>query len=337
MSSGERAKPPATYEERNPFDISRRSGKDVAAEIAQRMAAWKQARGRSYATRSAVPSAEAKQAPIAAPVQPARLPKFAEHAGPAQRPVPRPANPPLPPRADASAAPRRAPASAAPASTPTDSGSPASAGARIPFFASFSAVQRAMPPAPSLKRPAARREPAPDTINIEAPHIEMPAPESHEADSRAAASPQVAIPEQAEIENPVVAPAGDAHGAAAPLEAEASAASVVEARDIAAPDADAPADAEAAAAPVVETPDRDTHRIETVEAPIAETASQAIEAEVPTIDRPVAAIGETEAVTPAAAETPDRDTHRVEAHRDTPAAETRGTEPAAHAIDEQDL
>jgi hypothetical protein len=86
MSSGEKAKPPATFEERNPFDISRRSGPEVAAEIAKRMAAWKQARARtspapttsqsktnqpsqSKANQSGtVPAGAAKQSPIAAPV-----------------------------------------------------------------------------------------------------------------------------------------------------------------------------------------------------------------------------------------------------------------------------
>ncbi|NJO38187.1 MAG: hypothetical protein HC871_11975, partial [Rhizobiales bacterium] len=81
MSSGEKTKLPATFEERNPFDISRRSGPEVAAEIAKRMVAWKQARARtspapattqSGTTQSGtVPSADAKQPPIAAPVQPA--------------------------------------------------------------------------------------------------------------------------------------------------------------------------------------------------------------------------------------------------------------------------
>jgi hypothetical protein len=77
MSSGGKPKPPATFEERNPFDISRRSGPEVAAEIAKRMAAWKQARARSYGTTAAAPGdakAAAEAPPIAAPVQPARMP-----------------------------------------------------------------------------------------------------------------------------------------------------------------------------------------------------------------------------------------------------------------------
>ena len=89
MSSGEKAKPPATFEERNPFDISRRSGPEVAGEIAKRMAAWKQARARTSPapTTCLNPSrrmppiqprfqpADAKLPPIAAPVQPARMPR----------------------------------------------------------------------------------------------------------------------------------------------------------------------------------------------------------------------------------------------------------------------
>lgn len=121
MSSGEKAKPPATFEERNPFDISRRSGPEVAAEIAKRMSAWKQARARATPAPTthqsrARPSGDAKSPSIAAPVQPARVPKAAAHG-----------SPPTPALVDAG--------SAAP---------------RIPWFA-VSATRRAMPPAPSLK------------------------------------------------------------------------------------------------------------------------------------------------------------------------------------------
>ena len=135
MSSGEKAKPPATFEERNPFDISRRSGPEVAAEIAKRMAAWKQARTRTSPApttsqsgtnqSSTIPSGDAKLPPIAAPVQPARMPKAARGSQPAQ--------------------------------TPT--GSAGSAASRVPYFA-VSATRRAMPPAPSPKqaRPPASRE-----------------------------------------------------------------------------------------------------------------------------------------------------------------------------------
>ncbi len=130
MSSGDQAKPPGTFEERNPFDISRRSGTDVAAEIAKRMAAWKQARRRTHDAPGTIPSGAAKQPAPAAPVQPARTSN--------------------------SAAPDRAPQpqAAAPAAR-----SSAGNAARVPYFA-LSAVRRAMPPAPSLKQGSAR-PPAP--------------------------------------------------------------------------------------------------------------------------------------------------------------------------------
>jgi hypothetical protein len=116
MSSSEKAKTPASFEERNPFDISRNSGPEVAAEIAKRMAAWKTARARTYAAPTTIPGPDAKQAPIAAPVQPARVPKAAAQP----------------------AAPARG----------------AGATPRVPYFASASATRRAMPPAPSLKQPS---------------------------------------------------------------------------------------------------------------------------------------------------------------------------------------
>jgi len=138
MSSGERAKPPA-YEERNPFDISRRSGTEVAAEIAQRLSAWKQARGRSYAMPPAsreTDTAGAKSAPLAAPVQPARLPQFTQ-------PVARPQQ--------TLGTPQRAPAVRA------------NPDARVPLFATANALRRAMPPAPGLK-----------PLETAQPHIERP-------------------------------------------------------------------------------------------------------------------------------------------------------------------
>ena len=125
MSSGDQAKPPGTFEERNPFDISRRSGTDVAAEIAKRMAAWKQARSRTSDAPGTVPSGEAKQSAPAAPVQPTRTSKTA-----------------VPDRAP----PTQATAPAARSSTGN--------AARVPYFA-LSAVRRAMPPAPSLKQGSA--------------------------------------------------------------------------------------------------------------------------------------------------------------------------------------
>ncbi|HKP24628.1 MAG TPA: hypothetical protein VJV39_12245 [Dongiaceae bacterium] len=162
MSSGENAKPPATFEERNPFDISRRSGPEVAAEIAKRMSAWKLARTRTAAqsttipgdeakvSRSAAKSADAKSPPIAAPVQPARMPKAAA-------PAPQPASP----------------ARSAKTSAP-----------RVPYFASASATRRAMPPAPSLKQGSARPQTPTDdelatradeaAIEIAAPVLEQP-------------------------------------------------------------------------------------------------------------------------------------------------------------------
>lgn len=125
MSSGERAKP-ATYEERNPFDISRRSEKEVAAEIAQRLSAWKQARGRSYAAPPAgrEPAPASAKPPLAAPVQPARLPQFTRTVARPQQTLD------------------------APQPVPAIRANP---DAHVPLFATASAVRRAMPPAPGLK------------------------------------------------------------------------------------------------------------------------------------------------------------------------------------------
>jgi len=67
MSSGERAKPPGAYKERNPFDISQRSQTEVAAEIANRMAVWKQARGRSSGTPAAGASVSPSSSDVKAP------------------------------------------------------------------------------------------------------------------------------------------------------------------------------------------------------------------------------------------------------------------------------
>jgi hypothetical protein len=148
MSSGEKAKPPATFEERNPFDISRRSGPEVAAEIAKRMVAWKQARVRTSAAPTTIPggdakspSGAAKSPPIAAPVQPARMPKS---AAPAPQPAP-------------TAATR-----SARSSTPG-----------VPYFASASATRRAMPPAPSLKQGSARPQ-AGDELAVRADEAAIP-------------------------------------------------------------------------------------------------------------------------------------------------------------------
>lgn len=147
MSSGDSAKPPATsYEERNPFDIARRSEKDVASEIAQRMAAWKQARGRSYATPSTVPTGEAKLPAAASPVQPARLPKFTEPVAQMHQPAPQLRHTPTPSFARPAGGPERAPL--------------------------FAAARRAMPAAPSLRPPAARSEPLPQPPERAAPEID---------------------------------------------------------------------------------------------------------------------------------------------------------------------
>src|SRR5688572_10944750 len=195
MSSGDNAKPPATFEERNPFDISRRSGTDVAAEIAKRMVAWKQARARTSATSTTIASGEArpssgdaKSPPIAAPVQPARmLPAPAPNAAPAATPAARSAGTSMP---------------------------------RVPYFAS-SAARRAMPPAPSLKQGSARPQAATGdepparadepTIQIAAPMLEQASPRDEPAakpETPIADAPPVAaasIEEAAPVEAPPVA------------------------------------------------------------------------------------------------------------------------------------
>lgn len=205
MSSGEKAKPSATFEERNPFDISRNSGPEVAAEIAKRMAAWKQARARTNpAPRTnqpttnqpttnqsgALPSGDAKQPPIAVPVQPVRMPKAAHGSQPAQ--------------------------------TPT--GSAGSAAPRVPYFA-VSATRRAMPPAPSPKqaRPPTSRsderaartdEPA---IMPSAP-VREPAPQDQDKRQTADATILATTPEPPATQS---SPAASAAVEEAPLEARA--------------------------------------------------------------------------------------------------------------------
>jgi hypothetical protein len=204
MSSGEKAKPPATFEERNPFDISRNSGPEVAAEIAKRMAAWKQARARttpaSTTNRSstipsaAISSGDAKPPPpIAAPVQPARMPKAARGSQPTQ--------------------------------TPTEGAGKAAP--RVPYFA-VSATRRAMPPAPSPKqarppasggdeRAARTDEPA---IVPSAP-VREPTPQDQDQRQAAAAAILATTPESPVAETrPAVAAAIEE----APLEAHAAAA-----------------------------------------------------------------------------------------------------------------
>jgi hypothetical protein len=206
MSSGERAKPPATFEERNPFDISKRSGTEVAAEIAKRLAAWKQARGRSYATQSStVPAAEGK--PIGAPVQPARLPKFGEHAR--AHPANEPQSHAIPANAK-SVNPSSAvgPTSTAPTHAAPAKPAPAKPAERPLPLAVFAAVQRAMPPAPSLKRPAASPEPTIEAPAFEAAEIaalqnasqlEMPAAELPQIEETIAVEPPSAQPSQIDV------------------------------------------------------------------------------------------------------------------------------------------
>jgi hypothetical protein len=188
MSSGEKAKPPATFEERNPFDISRRSGPEVAAEIAKRMVAWKQARARTSAAPTIIPSDDAKSSsgnakspPIAAPVQPARMPK-------STAPAPQPA--------------QTAATRSARSSTP-----------RVPYFASASATRRAMPPAPSLKQGSARPQ-AGDELAVRAdePAIPIAAPVPEQAsprreESRLDATDAVTTPETPLADAPAVAAA----------------------------------------------------------------------------------------------------------------------------------
>ena len=66
MTSDESAKPHPALQDRNSFDISRRSEEDVAAEIAARLSAWKQARGRGNAS----PAPAARPAAGSAMVRP---------------------------------------------------------------------------------------------------------------------------------------------------------------------------------------------------------------------------------------------------------------------------
>jgi hypothetical protein len=269
MSSGEGAKP-TSYEERNPFDISRRSQTEVAAEIAERMAAWKRARGRSYATPSpgaqppspASPSspAEPRAPTIAAPVQPARLPKYGEHADRAAMPANQlqsrpsglpPSGLPVPPRPATEI--KVAAAASAPAASPG------------------TAVQRAMPPAPTLRRPAERTEPA--RARPETP-LETP---SGLADVPARPSADAGAAETVPLSDDVAAgvpPAGDSHTAEAAMTAPAARAA--EADGIAAREDTAPEMPQMATTSGAESLDRD------------ERAADAPRADGPGLDRFVA-------------------------------------------------
>ena len=222
MSSGEKAKPPTTFEERNPFDISRNSGPEVASEIAKRMAAWKQARARANAAPMTQPattqsgiisSGDAKPPPIAAPVLPARMPKAARGSQPPQ---------------------------ATPATASAGSAAP-----RVPYFA-VSATRRAMPPAPSPKTGSVR-PPASEgderAVRAEDSTIMPPAPERERASpdqverppqpADVASTPEptavaastivpAAIDETIEQPTPAQAEPSDAHPFESALAAEAS-------------------------------------------------------------------------------------------------------------------
>lgn len=201
MSSGERTKPPAApqagREERNPFDITQRSERDVAAEIATRLASWKQARGRSYSTAPqasppvrGVDGGSRPSPSLPAPVQPARMPKSAE--------------PPAPPPT-------------AEAALPVEP-APMSAGTREAPFAPF-ALSRAMPPAPSPRRPEARagsrsavEEPRPVPERAEDPTPPAEAQEAVAAEPPAGASAEPPQPKQKTSEvrvPPIDLPGGD--------------------------------------------------------------------------------------------------------------------------------
>jgi hypothetical protein len=199
MSSGEKAKPPATFEERNPFDISRRSGPEVAAEIAKRMSALKQARARTTTPpATTIPEAKSriadvKSAPIAAPVQPARMPK-----------------------------------SAPPAPTATTR-AVGSSTLRVPYFASASATRRAMPPAPSLKQGSQRQlDPKPDELVAGLQESAMPIAASVLEQPPLDATNPAMTKEEAVVAEPAAAIEADAAAAPSdpmesPLMAQASA------------------------------------------------------------------------------------------------------------------
>jgi hypothetical protein len=320
MSSGEKAKSPATFEERNPFDISRRSGNEVAAEIAQRLAAWKQARARSHATARAPEArspaepfpAVSKRPPIAAPVQPPRLPRASQ--------------PSLQPRAETTA----------------------------PFFASFSAVRHAAPPAPLNDGPARSGQPI-ATPKVEAPAIEPPV-----------ATPAIATRAIAAgaTDTPMVEPTGTSKVEVATPE--------IEARDIAgrametptiepveATKIEAPAVEPPVATPEIEPRDIaaraiDTPTIEPIE--VAKIEASAIEAavaagehdQIAPIETGLPAIGEPAEADPTIAAAPPADEpsseiDQIEAHgvaalsTGTPAAEAPVPAPAAPAMSMVDV
>jgi hypothetical protein len=334
MSSGEKAKPPAikppaTYEERNPFDISRRSEKDIAAEIAQRMAAWKQARGRSYATPSTVPSGEARLPPISAPVQPARPPKSGGHATPAPQP-------------------REAEARhAAPTAAPT-AAKPAQSGTRAPLFATLSAMRRAMPPAPSLKRPIARPEsptatPANAAAEIEAPETATPKIETVEAAATQSAvpAPVESMAERADIAT--VDAAVEAPETSSPLVNDGAAETLQDDAPLEAPmpDDDARAagqrdvDSSSCDAPAtLATEARDLSSIHASAMPEIEPAAP--EAEAPEVEAPIAESGRIELSAPVipSVDTLEAATRRIEGRE---RREPTFAAPATPSIEAHDI
>jgi hypothetical protein len=153
MSSGDDTKPtvnPPVGREDNPFDITKRPQHEVAAEIASRLASWKQARNRSSSTATQTTDAnrtvdagrsDAEQSPLA-PVQP-QVPKPSGYeAHHIVNAPPQPATATEPPQ----------PAEPAPA--PARSRSSVDGEPLAPF-----AMRRAMPPAPSPRRPEAAEPP----------------------------------------------------------------------------------------------------------------------------------------------------------------------------------
>jgi hypothetical protein len=298
MSSGDRTKPAATYKERNPFDISRRSEKEVAAEIAQRMVAWKQARGRSYGAPATVPTSEAKQQPseakkqphIAAPVQPARLPKFGEHVARAPQP---------------------SGAAVPPASTPDARA--ASASERIPLFA----MRRAMPPAPSLKQPSppapapapARPEPRVDMLRIDSLQIAAPLLESLIAEHPGTEAAKAAA-EALRTQRPQPDPALEAEATVERQEIEPVASPTpamqerVDTRELDSPDIGAPV-AE------IREPEPPAPMAAETEAEIPDLADQ--RADVPEADALAAEMPVAEPAAASASEPAERETHPFEA------------------------
>jgi hypothetical protein len=188
MSSGDKTKPTeppkAGREERNPFDITQRSEREVAAEIAARLASWKQARGRSHSTapqgsgasRTVDAESPRSQTPPA-PVQPARVPKFGEHAGPGWNAGDTPP-----------------PAESVPSSM-VESSAPIA-----PF-----AMRRAMPPAPSPRR-----------SGPQAAAADQPRPEPSLDSAPLPSSGVAAPPASADAETPRLSAFASDQGAATP-------------------------------------------------------------------------------------------------------------------------